>query len=446
MLGIVDCLDDHGGEPKLAPEVVDGTQRSVANQLKIQVVLPCYQLINHECSSSGEAGEAFAGFLIRPAGFNLKHTDFIEQLQKLEGAFRDKRNVVIQGDNRSVLQHVGRLQPGAVSCIYIDPPYNNRENWTHYSDRQDSDEWLKGIVACAELLKPLLADHGSLWVSIDDKEVHYLKVALDAIFGRENFVTTIVWQQRTTRENRKTFSNNHEYVLVYARHLQTFKKFRNGLPADEATLARYGNPDNDPRGLWQSVSLNAQAGHATPSQFYEIVAPTGKRHLPPKGRCWAFTQERMLREIAQNNVWFGRDGNGVPRQKRFLIGAKRELTPHTLWLAEEVGTNDSAKKHILSLFPDEEIFDTPKPEQLVRRIFEIGSNPGDLVLDCYLGSGTSAAVAQKIGRRYIGVELGDHIVSHCLERLRRVVGGHDAGVAPEAVHGGGPVQFVRIAG
>jgi adenine-specific DNA-methyltransferase len=376
----------------------------------------------------------------------VRHSEFLEQLHKLEEAFRHRRNVVIQGDNRSVLQHLRDLQPGEVSCIYIDPPYNNQEDWTHYADSQAQGEWLESIVAVANLLRPLLAAHGSLWVSIDDKEVHYLKVALDAVFGRDNFVTSIVWQQRTTRENRKVFSNNHEYVLVYARHLATFKKYRNGLPPDEAVLARYGNPDNDSRGPWQSVSLNAQAGHATASQFYEITAPTGRRHRPPKGRCWAFSEERMKREIAQNNIWFGRDGNGVPRQKRFLADARSGLTPHTLWLADEVGTNDSAKKHMLSLFPDQAIFDTPKPERLVRRIFEIASNPGDLVLDCYLGSGTSAAVAQKIGRRYIGIELGDHIVSHCLERLRKVAAGEDAGVAPEASRGGGPVEFVRMAG
>lgn len=377
----------------------------------------------------------------------MKHTEFVDQRKRIEEAFRDRtRNLIIQGDNRLVLQRLQESHAEAVSCVYIDPPYNNLENWTHYGDRDSHTTWLSGVVECAKLLRPLLAPHGSMWVSIDDKEVHYLKVALDAVFGRENFVTTIIWQQRTTRENRKVVSNNHEYILVYAKAAAEFKKKRNDLPLDASVLARFANPDNDPRGPWQSVSANAQAGHATSAQFYELIAPNGKVHRAPNGRCWIYTKDRMADEVRANNIWFGRDGNGVPRVKKLLSETKRGLTPHTLWLADEVGTNDAAKKHMLSMFPGEQVFDTPKPEELVRRIFEIATDPGDLVLDAYLGSGTSAAVAQKIGRNYIGIEIGDHILSHCVERLKKVVLGQSGGVATQAAwNDGDQFDFFKLA-
>ena len=260
-------------------------------------------------------------------------------------------NAIIQGDNRLALQLLRQRYEGKIRCAYIDPPYNNQESYTHYEDRSDHEVWLADVIACVKQIKPLLRPDGSLWVSIDDREVHYLKVALDKVFGRENFVTTIVWQQRTTRENRKVFSNNHEYLLVYASNLAKFKAKRGLLDWDEEVVSRFKNADNDPRGPWQSVSANVQAGHATKSQFYEVVAPNGTRHNPPKGRCWVYNEVRMKAEIAKKNVWFGSSGSCVPRLKRFLRDARRGFTPHTLWSAEEVGTNDHAKKHLLELFP-----------------------------------------------------------------------------------------------
>lgn len=374
----------------------------------------------------------------------MDHSEFLKQQQSIERAFRKSDNLIIQGDNKSILRGLQDVAKGSVTCAYIDPPYNNLENWTHYSDSERSGDWLSGLKDTAALIRDLLEPEGSLWVSIDDRELHYLKVALDDVFQRSNFVHTIVWQQRTTRENRKVFSNNHEYILVYARDAAAFKRKRNLLPADESLLGRYTNPDNDPRGPWQSVSLNAQAGHATAAQFYKLRAPSGKVHEPPKGRCWSFVEKRMKAEIAAGNIWFGRDGNGVPRLKKFLRESSIGLTPQTLWLASEVGTNDIAKKHVLSLLPDEEVFDTPKPEALVKRIFEIASNPGDLVLDAYLGSGTSAAVAQKMGRRYVGIEIGDHVLSHCVTRLNKVIEGEQGGVSGDTSwKGGGSYKLVK---
>jgi adenine-specific DNA-methyltransferase len=358
---------------------------------------------------------------------------------------RDDGNLIIQGDNRAVLTALRARFAGQVRCAYIDPPYNNQERYNHYDDLQSHENWLADVVACAERIKPLLRDDGSLWVSIDDREVHYLKVALDGVFSRENFVTTIVWEQRTTRENRKAFSNNHEYILVYAANIRKFKENRGALDWSDDILARYKNPDNDPRGPWQSVSANVQAGHATQSQFYDLVAPNGKRHAPPNGRCWVYNQARMTEAIHNNNVWFGKDGNGAPRLKRFLNDARRGLTPHTLWPAAEVGTNDQAKKHLLSLFPDQAVFDTPKPESLIHQVLRIASAPGDLVLDAYLGSGTTAAVAHKMQRRYIGIEVGDHAATLCAERLRQVMAGEGGGVSPAlGWTGGGAFAFYHL--
>lgn len=364
---------------------------------------------------------------------------------KLSFGASDQGNLIIHGDNNETVDLLKKDYHNSIKCIYIDPPYNNREVYNHYTDNESHDVWIRNITSHVEKLHPLLEKAGSLWVSIDDWQVHYLKVELDRVFGRENFVFTIVWEHRKTRENRKVFSNNHEYILVYAKNYLEFKKKRNLLPYNEEVLSRYKNPDNDPRGRWQSVSVNVQAGHGTKDQFYEIVAPNGRRHSPPKGRCWVYIEEKIKEEIANNNVWFGRDGNSVPRLKRFLRDAKGGLTPHTIWTANEVGTTDHAKKDLLKLFPHQPVFDTPKPEPLIQRIIEIASDEGDLVFDSFLGSGTTAAVAHRLGRRYIGIEVGDHAVTHCAKRLRILVAdGKQGGRNESDWQGVGGFDFYRL--
>lgn len=353
-------------------------------------------------------------------------------------------NLIIKGDNCEVLGLLKERFDSKVKCIYIDPPYNNGEKYTHYND-QVHEEWLNNIKCRLEKMKPLLSDDGSIWISIDDNEVHYLKVAADQIFGRKNFITTIIWQQRTSRENRKVFSNNHEYILVYAKNPDLFKKSRNLLPPTEEMINRYKNLDNDPRGAWQSVSLNVQDGHASKNQFYEIKAPNGKVHIPPKGRCWSYNKERMEKEIEMNNIWFGSDGNGVPRRKKFLDLNTLGATPETIWLGADVGTNKIAKKNLIKLFPDNHIFDTPKPEELIKRIFDIATNEGDLILDAYLGSGTTTAVAQKMNRRFIGIEQGEHIVDYVVERMKKVIDGEDGGISKEVGwKGGGSFKYYEL--
>lgn len=380
----------------------------------------------------------------KPTGYSARSASLTRVAEKSHGK-RASGNMIIQGDNLEVLEAIMPNYAARLRCIYIDPPYNNQERHLHYKDSCDHQTWLRNIAARLRLLRDLLRPDGSLWISIDDRELHYLKVVADMIFGRDNFVHTIVWQQRTTRENRKAFSNNHEYILVYARDRRLFKKALNGLPATNALKARYKNPDNDPRGSWQSVSANVQAGHATAAQFYVMTGPDGRKHAAPKGRCWVYSQSRMKEEIAKHNVWFGAGGGGVPRLKRFLSAARQQLTPDTLWLAQDVGTNDAAKKHVLQLMPRIKVFDTPKPESLIHRILQLATSPGDIVLDAYAGCGTTAAVAHKTKRRYIIIEEGSHAVTHCVCRMRHVIAGEQGGISGDVGwKGGGGFDFFRL--
>jgi len=371
----------------------------------------------------------------------------LEPVAELSYGDAASENLLIQGDNLDALKALLPYYAGRVKCAAVDPPYNTQSAFAHYDDNLEHSTWLSLMYPRLELLRDLLADDGSIWVNIDDFELHYLKVVMDEVFGRKNFITTVVWQMRTSRENRRVFSNNHEYMLVYAKNPERWAELRNDLELTDEVRSRYKNPDNDPRGPWQSVSANAQAGHGTPDQFYILTAPNGKKHELPKGRCWLYTERRMQEEIGKGNLWFGKDGNGVPRIKRFLSEVKAGLTPETLWLADEVGTNDFAKKALLQMFREEQVFETPKPETLLQRVIHIATNPGDLVLDSFLGSGTTAAVAHKMGRRWIGIELGEHAVTHCMPRLKKVVDGEQGGIS-EAVGwksgGGGGFRFCRL--
>ncbi len=377
----------------------------------------------------------------------LESRILIEDSKKSYG-LSETDNMLIHGDNLLALKALEQDYSGKIKCIYIDPPYNTGNAFEHYDDGLEHSIWLSLIRDRLLILRNLLTDDGSIWISIDDSEMAYLKVLGDEVFGRNNFVTTIIWQQRTTRENRKVFSNNHEYILLFAKNYSLFKDSRNDLPLNDEVLSRYKNPDNDPRGPWQSVSLNAQAGHATPSQFYTLTAPNGKQHELPKGRCWLYTEDKLKSEILENNIWFGRDGNGAPRQKKFLKDAKSGLTPETLWFASDVSTNDKAKKNLIQMFHEnDEVFDTPKPEELIERIIHIGSSPGDYILDSFLGSGTTAAVAHKMGRKWIGIELGDHCTTHCKPRMDMVIAGEEQGGISKSIEwqGGGGYKFYELA-
>ena len=293
-----------------------------------------------------------------------------------------------------------------------------------------------------QLLREFLREDGSLWVTIDDHEGHYLKVLMDEVFGRGNFVANAVWQKRYSRENRESIGDVHDHLLVYARNPEIFKASRQLLDLTEKQRALYRNPDGDTRGPWQSVSLLAQGFR--PNQMYEITGPSGRVHLPPAGNCWKLIRAEYEKLLAANRVYFGQEGNGVPRRKEFLSNAKG-LVPWTWWPHEEVGHTDESKKEANVLFGSDVSFGTPKPERLVQRILHIASLTNDLVLDSFLGSGTTAAVAHKMGRRWIGIEMGDHAVTHCLPRLEKVVAGEQGGIsAAVGWQGGGGFRFLRL--
>lgn len=355
------------------------------------------------------------------------------------------QNMLIQGDNLETLKALLPYYAGKVKCIYIDPPYNTRSAFEHYDDNLEHTQWLSMMYPRLELLREFLSEDGSIWVSIDDNEGHYLKVIMDEVFGRKNFIGTIIWEKRKTRENRRKFSFKHDFIFLYAREKCSFENIRNSLPISEEIRRRYKNLDNDLRGDWQSVAITAQAGHGTPSQFYTITTPSGRKIYPPKGNCWRYTEEKLKELVRDNRIWFGEKGNNVPRLKKFLSESEDSgLTPETIWYADDVGTNDSAKRFVNSI-TDNELFETPKPEELIKQILYIATNPGDLVLDSFLGSGTTAAVAHKMGRRYIGIEMGEHAVTHCVPRLQKVVDGEQGGIS-QAVNwqGGGGFRFYKL--
>ena len=357
-------------------------------------------------------------------------------------------NQLIFGDNLLALKALEAEYAGKVKCVFIDPPYNTGSAFTHYDDGVEHSIWLSLMRDRLEIIRRLLSDDGSLWITIDDNEAHYLKVLCDEVFGRKNFSANIIWEKRTARDARKAFSSNHDHLFVYAKNLDLFTSARNLLSISKGVLDRYKNPDKDSRGPWQSVAMTAQAGHATPSQFYEAVTPTGKRHSPPPGLCWIYTEEKFKSEVLKGNIYFPKSGDGVPRLKKFLSErGDAGLVPFTIWKADEVGTNDSAKKYLVNLLSGVDVFDNPKPEELLARVLHIATNPGDLVLDSFAGSGTTGAVAHKMGRRWIMVELGEHCHTHIIPRIQKVIDGEDQGAISEAViwQGGGGFRYYSLA-
>lgn len=351
-------------------------------------------------------------------------------------------NRLIFGDNLLALKALEQEFAGKVKCVFIDPPYNTGSAFEHYDDGVEHSLWLSLMRDRLELLRRLLAEDGSLWITIDDNESHYLKVLCDEIFGRANFIANIIWQKRTSRENRAAIGSSHDHILVYsAMKAVDWKEHRNLLPS---TDGGFSNPDNDPKGPWRSIPFSAQGWR--PNQMYPIVTPTGVTLEPPKGRCWGATEEVFKRYQEEGRVYFPNGGNGRPRVKTYA-GEEKGLVPNSIFLASEAGDNQAAKKEILELFPNEEIFATPKPEKLLNLILQIATNPSDLVLDSFLGSGTTAAVAHKMGRRWIGIELGEHCHTHCIPRLRKVINGEDKGGITEAVgwKGGGGFRYYRLA-
>lgn len=366
----------------------------------------------------------------------------LEEVPDLGYGDPDTGNMLIQGDNLEALKALLPFYAGRVKCIYIDPPYNTKSAFEHYDDNLEHTQWLAMMWPRLELLRELLAEDGSIWVSIDDNEAHYLKVLMDEVFGRKNFIANVVWQKRYSRDNTSAIGDTHDHLLVYAINYDAFKSTRNRLPFDDKSKKPYRFDNDDGKGLWRPVPMHGEGYR--PNQMYPIEAPGGAMHHPPEGRHWAVLEGRYKEMLEDGRIYFGKDNNSQPNVIRYLSEVPG-LVPWTWWPHEEAGHNDEAKKENHSLFGKSNAFGTPKPERLISRVLQIASNPNDLVLDSVLGSGTTAAVAQKMGRRFIGVEMGEHAVSHCAPRLKQVIDGEQGGIS-EAVNweGGGGFRFYRL--
>lgn len=268
---------------------------------------------------------------------------------------------------------------------------------------------------------------------------------MDEIFSARRFVATVVWQKRYSRENRAAIGDVHDYVVIYAANPNRFKQTRNRIALDAKSAAVYKNRNNDPRGRWRPIPMTAQEGHATADQFYEITAPSGRVFRPPQGRCWGLS-ERTFRQLqAEGRIYFGKRGDSQPNVIRYLSEVEG-LVPWTWWPHEEVGNTDEAKKEIHAFAGKAGAFPTPKPERLLQRIIGIATDPGDIVLDSFAGSGTTGAVAQKLGRRYALVEMLDYAESLIAPRLSAVTNGNDQGGVSRQTGwtGGAGFRFAKL--
>ncbi|MBC3935631.1 site-specific DNA-methyltransferase [Undibacterium sp. CY7W] len=356
-------------------------------------------------------------------------------------------NKIIFGDNLLALKALEAEFAGKVKCVFIDPPYNTGSAFTHYDDGLEHSIWLGLIRDRLEIIRRLLTEDGSLWITIDDNECHYLKVLCDEVFGRSNYKSTITWQRKySVSNNFQGIATICDFVLVYSKS-DAFKN--NLLPRSEESAARYTNLDNDPRGPWKAVDyLNQATPEKRPNLCYDIINPNNGAVISNTKKAWKYDPNTHRRHVEENRIWWGRDGkNTVPALKLFLSEVRDGMTPHNWWPHEEVGHTDEAKKEMIGLYGPRDVFDTPKPERLIKRILEISTNPGDLVLDSFAGSGTTGAVAHKMGRRWIMVELGEHCHTHVIPRLKRVVDGEDKGGITESVNwqGGGGFRYYKLA-
>jgi adenine-specific DNA-methyltransferase len=382
-------------------------------------------------------------------------------------------NLIVQGDNLQALKALLPHYGGKVKCIYIDPPYNTgNEGWA-YNDNVNSpeirrwlgevvgkegdtldrhDRWLCMMYPRLMLLRQFLRDDGAIFVSIDDNEVASLRLLMDEIFGSGNFIANFIWEKRKNRENRKAISIRHDHVIAYAKRLESTTKNFKPLPMNTDALSRYNNrEDDDPRGPWKSDPATAQAGHGTKSQFYTLTSPNGKKHEPPSGRCWVYTEVVMNEAIADNRIWFGKSGNNVPRIKTFLNEKNRGLTPETILFAKDASTNEEAKNNLKEIFSGQSLFETPKPIELIQQFLRMCTANDDIVIDSFAGSGASAHAVLKQNaedggnRRFILVEMDEGIARNVTsERVRRVAQGY-TNAKDQAVEGlGGSFHFCRL--
>jgi adenine-specific DNA-methyltransferase len=361
----------------------------------------------------------------------------LEPVPELSAGDSTSENLLIQGDNLEALKALLPLYAGKVKCIYIDPPYNTRSAFEHYDDNLEHSLWLTMMYPRLELLRELLAEDGSIWVSIDDNEAHYLKVLMDEIFGRRNFVANVVWQHSIQGQGYSgKFTLNHNHLFCF----QKSSNFCLGIfPREEQHNKAYSNPDNDPKGFWRTGDV--RNGLYRPNLRYDINTPSGKI-IPPPPNGWRWSQETLRQKIEAGEVIFSPDEKRII--KKIYLCEQEGRVPDSWWNGTDFGTTRQAKAELKKIF-ESDIFETPKPETLIKRIFELASHENDLVLDSFLGSGTTAAVAHKMNRRYIGIEMGDHAHTHCQPRLQKVIDGEQGGIS-QAVNwqGGGGFHYLRL--
>jgi adenine-specific DNA-methyltransferase len=348
---------------------------------------------------------------------------------------RAKDNLLIRGDALNALTSLGELPEfaeefvGKVRLAYLDPPFNTQQSFLHYDDNLEHSVWLTMMRDRLVQIKKLLAPDGSVWVHCDDYEQHRLRVLMDEVFGPESFVATVVWEKADSpRNSARQFSTDQDYIIVYSKSAD-WNPSR--LPRTEQADSIYNNPDDDPRGPWLPGDPFANKPYT--KGLYELTGPTGRSFSPPPGRFWRISLEKFREFEADSRIWWGPRGDARPSIKRYLSEVS-DLVPRTLWLRKDVGSNRTSKNEMRVLFPGEPSFASPKPEALLQRVLQIASQPNDIVLDCFLGSGTTAAVAHKMGRRWIAVERSaETLDTYAVPRLTKVVNGEDPGGITEQV-------------
>ncbi len=390
---------------------------------------------------------------VDPTDPRVSEVRLLHEIATVGDDARDGGNLLIEGDALHALTALNRIPElakryaGQVRLVYIDPPFNTGQAFANYDDNLEHSVWLSMLRDRLVQIKPLLAPNGSIWVHLDDAEVHRCRCVMDEILGAANFVATVVWEKASGARGDTDISASHDFLLVYAADRAIWRHERNLLERTEGQLSRYANPDDDPRGPWrQGADGSAKSG--SDALRFPITLPSGRVVTPPAGNYWRFTESRFQLARAEGRVYFGRRGDSLPVIKTYLSEAKQGVVPRTWWPASEVGSNQEAKRdHLRKLFPDVEPFATPKPERLMERIIHIASDPGDLVLDCFAGSGTTAAVGQKMGRRWVTSEReADTIERFTRPRLEKVVKGEDPGGITAAVGwtGGGGFEHLRV--
>ena len=388
---------------------------------------------------------------------------------KLSCGDTDSGNLIVEGDNLHALKALLPRYAGKVKCIYIDPPYNTgNEGWV-YNDNVNApeikkwlgetvgkeaedltrhDKWLCMMYPRLVLLKQFLAEDGAIFVSIDDNEVASLRLLMDEIFGRKNFIATMAWQKRYSRENRGSIGDAHEYLVGFAINPDRFKESRNRVPIDEKQAKVYKNLNDDPNGRWRGIPMTAQGFR--PNQMYEIVSPDGTVHTPPPGRCWGMIESAYRKLETAGRIYFGKSGKSQPQVIRYLSEVEG-MIPWTWLPHEEVGHTDEAKKELYSVLSTDCDFDTPKPTRLIQRILQIASDGPSLILDSFAGSGTTGHAVLKQNaadgghRKFILVEMEPNIAKDITaERVRRVIEGYTDSKGKAVPGLGGGFQYCRL--